>query len=112
MFEDFSLLGQWFAAMDSARRHHFAFNEAISFVVSCDTQEEIDRYREKLSAVPQAEQCGWCKDAYGVSWRILPSPMGRLMGGTAHQRARVTQAFLRMKKSDIAALERAYAGTT
>jgi predicted 3-demethylubiquinone-9 3-methyltransferase (glyoxalase superfamily) len=112
MFEDFSLGGQWFAAMDSGRRHDFAFNEAISLVVSCDTQDEIDRYWEKLSAVPQAERCGWCKDAYGVSWQIVPSAMGRLMGGTADQRARVTQAFLQMKKFDIAALERAYAGTT
>ncbi|MCG6988225.1 MAG: VOC family protein [Gemmatimonadetes bacterium] len=111
MFEDFTILGQWFAAMDSALEHDFSFNEAISLVVGCDTQEEIDRYWEKLSAVPEAEQCGWCKDRYGVSWQIVPSALGRLMGGTEDQRARVTKAFLEMKKFDIAALERAYEGT-
>lgn len=109
MYEDFMLLGQWFTAMDSARMHGVTFNEAISFVVNCDTQEAIDYYWEKLSAVPQAEQCGWCKDKFGVSWQIVPSRMGELMGGAPEQRARVTQAFLKMKKFDIATLERVHA---
>lgn len=108
VFEDFMLLGQWFAAMDSAQQHDFAFNEGVSLVVHCDTQDEIDYFWERLSAVPQAEQCGWLKDKYGVSWQIVPSQMGVLMGGSAEQRARVTQAFLKMKKFDIAALQRAY----
>lgn len=110
MFEDFMLLGQWFAAMDSARRHDFAFNEAVSLVVHCDTQADIDYFWEKLSAVPEAEQCGWLKDKYGISWQIVPAQMGEMMSGTPEQRARVTQAFLKMKKFDIAALKRAYAG--
>lgn len=111
MYEDFMLDGQWFAAMDSARMHGFSFNEAVSLIVLCDTQEEIDRYWSKLSAVPEAEQCGWCKDQFGVSWQVSPSSMSRLMGGTPAQTARVTKAFLPMKKLDIATLERAFAGT-
>jgi len=110
MYEDFMLCGQWFSAMDSARVRDFTFNEATSLVVGCDTQEAIDYYWERLSAVPQAEQCGWCKDRFGLSWQIVPSRMGKWMGGTPEQSRRVTQAFLKMKKFDIATLERAYAG--
>jgi predicted 3-demethylubiquinone-9 3-methyltransferase (glyoxalase superfamily) len=62
-----------FGARDRAHDHGLGFNEAISFIVSCDTQEEIDHYWKKLSAVPEAEQCGWLKDKYGVSWQIVPS---------------------------------------
>lgn len=110
MFEDFMLMGQWFAAMDSARRHDFAFNEAVSLVVRCDGQAEIDYFWERLSAVPEAEQCGWLKDKYGVSWQIVPSQLGELMGGSPEQRGRVIQAFLNMRKLDVAALERAHEG--
>jgi predicted 3-demethylubiquinone-9 3-methyltransferase (glyoxalase superfamily) len=107
----FTLAGQEFAAMDSARDHDFGFNEAISFMVSCDTQEEIDYYWDSLSTVPEAEQCGWLKDKYGVSWQIVPSVLGELMtGGTEEQTARVIEAFLQMKKFDIAELKRAYEG--
>lgn len=109
MFTDFKLENQWFVAMDSARDHQFAFNEAVSFVVSCDTQAEIDYYWAKLSAVPASEQCGWLKDKYGVSWQIVPTVMERMMTeGTPEQMARVTQAFLQMKKFDIATLESVY----
>ncbi|HRW10900.1 MAG TPA: VOC family protein, partial [Caldilineaceae bacterium] len=88
---------------------NFAFNEAISLIVKCDTQAEIDYYWEKLSAVPEAEQCGWCKDQFGVSWQIVPTAMGEMMAtGSEEQIARVTQAFLPMKKFDIAALQRAF----
>lgn len=105
----FTLQGSAFIAMDSSGPHAFQFNEAFSFVVSCDTQEEIDRYWETLSAVPEAERCGWLKDAYGVSWQIVPSIMNTMMTtGTQEQIARVTQAFLKMKKFDIKALEEAY----
>jgi predicted 3-demethylubiquinone-9 3-methyltransferase (glyoxalase superfamily) len=91
MFADFVLENYWFAAMDSAREHNFAFNEAVSFMVYCDDQEEIDYYLEKLSAVPDAEQCGWLKDKYGVSWQIAPSGMGEMMrSGKKEQIARVT----------------------
>jgi predicted 3-demethylubiquinone-9 3-methyltransferase (glyoxalase superfamily) len=109
MFSDFMLEGQWFAAMDSAHQHNFEFNEAISFIVTCDTQNEIDTYWEKLSAVPEAEQCGWLKDRFGLSWQIVPTAMNEMMSkGTGEQVDRVTQAFLPMKKLDIAQLKKAY----
>ena len=111
MFTDFKLEGQWFTAMDSAREHNFAFNEAISFMVYCNDQKEIDYYWEKLSAVPQAEQCGWLKDKYGLSWQIVPTIMDEMMQDDDPERmARVTQAFLPMKKFDLAELQRAYDG--
>jgi predicted 3-demethylubiquinone-9 3-methyltransferase (glyoxalase superfamily) len=111
MFTDFMLAGQWFAAMDSAQQHNFAFNEAVSFIVNCDTQEEIDYFWEKLSAVPEAEMCGWLKDKYGVSWQINPTRLGEIMStGTPDQINRVVQAFLKMKKFDLATLEAAYKG--
>lgn len=110
MFADMKLLDTWIAAMDGGGEHGFAFNEAISFIVHCDTQEEIDYYWDKLSAVPEAEQCGWLKDKFGLSWQIVPTAMNKLMeqGGEVSQR--VTAAFLQMKKFDIAALERAAKG--
>jgi predicted 3-demethylubiquinone-9 3-methyltransferase (glyoxalase superfamily) len=109
MFTDFTLEDQWFAAMDSAGDHGFAFNEAVSLMVSCDTQDEIDYYWGKLSAVPEAEQCGWLKDRYGISWQVVPSDLDEMMRtGTPEQIAQVTQAFLKMKKFDIEALREAY----
>lgn len=111
MFTDFTLARQWFVAMDSAHTHNFSFNEAISFIVECDTQAEIDYYWDKLSAVPESEQCGWLKDKYGVSWQIVPKSMAEMMTrATEEQRARLVQAFLPMKKFDIATLEAAYRG--
>lgn len=112
MFEDFSLQAQWFAGMDSARMHDVAFNEAISLLVSCDTQAEVDYFWAKLSAVPQAEQCGWLKDKYGLSWQITPKGMGEFLGGSDEKgRQRAMQAMLKMKKIDLAGLEAAYRGT-
>ncbi|WP_458413346.1 VOC family protein [Schinkia sp. CFF1] len=111
MFSDFSLENLWFAAMDSAHEHKFSFNEAISFMVYCDTQEEIDYYWEMLSAVPEAEECGWLKDKYGLSWQIVPTEMDVMMRkGTPEQIARVTKAFLKMKKFDLVELQKAYKG--
>ena len=111
MFSDFNLENQWFSAMDSAHKHNFNFNEAFSFMVYCDTQEEIDYYWERLSAVPEAEQCGWLKDKFGLSWQIVPTEMDEMMGkGTPEQLARLTEAFLKMKKFDLAKLEEAYKG--
>jgi predicted 3-demethylubiquinone-9 3-methyltransferase (glyoxalase superfamily) len=111
MFADFMLEGQWFAAMDSAREHKFAFNEAISFLVDCDSQEEIDYYWGRLSAVPEAEQCGWLKDKFGLSWQISPTALGEMLTkGTREQIDRVTQAFLPMKKLDVAEIQKAYEG--
>ncbi len=107
----FTLEGMEFGAMDSARDHHFAFNEAISFLVPCETQEEIDYYWEKLSADPQAEQCGWLKDKFGLSWQVWPTVIGEMMqNGTREQIDRITQAFLPMKKFDLATLQKAYEG--
>jgi predicted 3-demethylubiquinone-9 3-methyltransferase (glyoxalase superfamily) len=107
----FSLLGSDFMAMDSSGPHEFAFNEALSLVVHCDTQEEIDYYWEKLSAVPEAEQCGWLKDKFGVSWQIVPTEMNKMLASNDSEKVnRVTQAFLKMKKFDIAKLEEAVRG--
>ena len=111
MYAGFTLAGQEFAAMDSAREHGFGFTEAISFMVGCDNQEEIDYYWDRLSAVPEAEQCGWLKDKFGVSWQVVPSVLNQMLAkGTPEQIARVTQAFLPMKKFDLAELQKAYAG--
>jgi predicted 3-demethylubiquinone-9 3-methyltransferase (glyoxalase superfamily) len=105
----FTLEGQEFTAMDSARGHNFAFNEAISFMVHCDTQKEIDYYWGKLSADPNAEQCGWLKDKYGLSWQIVPNLMDEMLKDNDKNKiARVTEAFLQMKKLDIAKLKKAY----
>lgn len=112
MFTDFQLCSQWFAAMDgSTGMHKFAFNEAISLIVNCEDQEEIDYFWEKLSAVPEAEQCGWLKDKYGVSWQIVPKEMDEMMSkGTPEQIDRITKAFLPMKKFDLVRLKEAYEG--
>lgn len=105
----FILAGQNFAAMDSAYEHKFAFNEAISFVVNCRTQEEINYYWNKLSAVPEAEQCGWLKDKFGLSWQIVPTLMQEMFKTKDEKKiAQVTEAFLKMKKFDIKKLEEAY----
>ena len=105
----FELSGQPFMAISAGPL--FKFNESISFMVYCETQDEIDYYWEKLSAVPESEQCGWLKDKYGLSWQIVPSRMDEMFRtGTEEQIARITQAFLPMKKLDIGALEAAYKG--
>jgi predicted 3-demethylubiquinone-9 3-methyltransferase (glyoxalase superfamily) len=105
----FNLSGQAFMAISAGPL--FKFSEAISFIVYCDTQQEIDYYWGKLSAVPEAEQCGWLKDKYGLSWQIVPTVMQEMMSDKDHRKlARVTQAFLKMKKFDVAALKKAYEG--
>lgn len=87
------------------------FNEAISFMVLCEDQAEIDYYWERLSFDPEAEQCGWLKDRFGVSWQIVPRNMGGFIQGPPDAVNRVTQAFLSMKKFDLAALDAAFKGT-
>ena len=105
----FTLMGQDFMAISAGPL--FKFNESISFMVHCDNQAEIDKYWAKLSADPKSEQCGWLKDKFGLSWQITPSAMGRMLADKDPKKvARVVQAFLPMKKFDIAALEKAYAG--
>lgn len=111
MFTDFMLNNTWFSAMDSAHDHRFNFNEAISLLINCETQEEIDDYWNKLSAVPEAEQCGWLKDKYGVSWQISPVALEEMLTkGTPEQCDRVTKAFLKMKKFNLAELQTAFQG--
>ena len=108
MFADFKLDGQIFAAMDSAREHKFNFNEAVSFVVNCESQREIDYFWDKLSAVPQAEMCGWLKDKYGLSWQIVPANIGELLSSKEPGKSqRVMQKVLQMKKLDIEELQNA-----
>jgi len=108
----FTLEGQEFAAMDSAREHPFTFNEAISFMVNCGTQAEIDYYWKELSADPKAEQCGWLKDKYSLSWQIVPTALDEMLQDKDQKKlARVTEAFLKMKKFDIDTLKRAYEGS-
>jgi len=109
MFSDFMIENCWFAANDSAHEYDYNFNEAISFMVRCENQNEIDYYWDKLSAVPEAEQCGWIKDKYGLSWQIVPASMDQMMMDKDPERMkRFTQAFLRMKKFDLAELEKVY----
>ena len=104
---EFELNGNLFLAISAGPL--FRFNESISFVVSCDTQEEIDHFTAKLSAVPEAEQCGWVKDKYGLGWQIAPALLDEMMkAGTKEQRKNLTQAFLKMKKFNIKNLVEAY----
>jgi predicted 3-demethylubiquinone-9 3-methyltransferase (glyoxalase superfamily) len=103
-YAQFVLGGQEFGAMDSARTHDFKFNEAISLIVNCQDQAKIDYFWEKLSAVPEAEQCGWVKDKFGVSWQIIPANMGELMSKNLEK---TTPVMLKMKKIIIADLEKA-----
>jgi predicted 3-demethylubiquinone-9 3-methyltransferase (glyoxalase superfamily) len=97
---EFFLSGQRFLCLDGGPT--FAFNEAVSFYVSCTDQAEVDYYWSKLSHVPEAEQCGWCKDRFGVSWQIIPATMGELL-----QSPGAVQAMMKMKKIVIAELEAA-----
>lgn len=107
-FADFILEGYHFAAMDSAQNHKFNFNEASSFAVNCDTQDEVDYYWDKLTADGgQESMCGWLKDKFGVSWQITPKILGRLISSSNPEVAKkAMQAMLKMKKIIIADLEK------
>ncbi len=107
----FELDGQAFTALNGGPV--FRFNEAISLQVRCETQNEVDYYWTRLSAGgdEKAQQCGWLKDRYGLSWQVVPTALIDMISDPDHDRAqRATQAMLRMKKFDIAALRRAFAG--
>lgn len=109
----FTLKGQVFAAMDSAYQHQFSFNEAISLMIMCQTQEEIDYYWDKLNqgGDPKAQQCGWLKDQFGISWQVAPALLQEMLKSTDQaQVERVTNAFLQMKKFDLAKLKQVYEG--
>jgi predicted 3-demethylubiquinone-9 3-methyltransferase (glyoxalase superfamily) len=105
-FGQFNLGNEKFVAMDGFGDHRFQFNEGLSFVVECDTQEEIDNYWNKLTEGGSESQCGWLKDRYGVSWQIIPSILSKLMSDE-EKRPSVMQAFLKMKKFDIETLLKA-----
>lgn len=106
---EFTLMGQPFTGLNGGSQ--FRFNEAISFQIPVETQAEADRFANALSVVPGAEQCGWVKDRFGVSWQIVPRQLIRLIGDADRARARrAFDAMLHMKRIDIAALERAANG--
>lgn len=103
----FELNGQRFMALDGGPI--FKFNEAISLYVECEDQDEVDYFWSKLSAVPEAEQCGWLKDKFGLSWQIIPRQMGELLGSPNRKKAlAATNAMLKMKKIVIADLQAAF----
>jgi len=111
MTADFELNGLQFTALNGGPL--FKFNEAVSIEVHCDTQKEIDYYWDKLSAGgdPKAQACGWLKDKYGVSWQVVPNMMGDLLkDGNSEKSQRAFAAMMKMKKLDIAALNKAYEG--
>jgi predicted 3-demethylubiquinone-9 3-methyltransferase (glyoxalase superfamily) len=111
MTVEFQLEGQNFVALNGGKVPGFEFTSAISLLVSCETQEEIDSLWSSLSAVPEAEQCGWLKDKFGITWQIVPSVLGKLLQDPDKAKVeRVTAAFLKMKKFDIAELKRASEG--
>jgi predicted 3-demethylubiquinone-9 3-methyltransferase (glyoxalase superfamily) len=109
MTVEFELDGQKFTALNGGP--DFTFTEAISFQVMCETQEEVDHYWSGLSAGGEEGPCGWLRDRFGVSWQIVPTALPRLIGnGNSAQSQRVMEAMFKMKKLDIAELERAAAG--
>ncbi|WP_025027778.1 VOC family protein [Caldalkalibacillus mannanilyticus] len=111
MYGAFQLGDQKFIAMDSGLDHEYTFNEGISLMVLCDSQEEIDQLWDTLSAVPHAEQCGWLKDQFGVSWQIVPRVLNEYLRDEDKDRAnRVMDLVLKMKKLEIGPLKAAYTG--
>ena len=106
MTATFELEGQKFMALNGGPM--FKFTEAISLFITCDDQEEIDYYWERLSEGGQKSQCGWLKDKFGLSWQVVPYNLGELLAGTDRQKAnKVMQAMLKMSKLDMSALEEA-----
>ena len=109
MAVEFELDGQRFAALNGGPQ--FKFSEAISFQVHCDDQAEVDYFWDKLSDGGEEGPCGWLKDKFGLSWQVVPKVLFQMLTDPDHAKSqRVTKAFLQMKKFDIAALKRAYAG--
>ena len=108
MTAEFELDGQKFVALNAGP--HFKFTEAISFVVNCETQEEVDDFWEKLSEGGEKSRCGWLKDKFGLSWQVVPTVLGELMKDKDREKSkRVMQAMLQMDKLDVATLKQAAA---
>ncbi len=106
---EFEIFGNHFMALNGGSK--FKFNEAISFIINCEDQKEVDYYWEALSAVPESEVCGWCKDKFGVSWQINPTRLDEMIKSSDTEAAkRAMDAMLKMKKLDITDLEKAYKG--
>jgi predicted 3-demethylubiquinone-9 3-methyltransferase (glyoxalase superfamily) len=105
-YGEFRLGARWLTAMDSAQSHEFAFDEGVSLVVACEDQKELDYFWDRLSDGGSEGQCGWLKDRFGLSWQVIPKVLGKLMSDPARA-SRVVAAFMKMKKLDIAELERA-----
>ena len=107
MTVEFELDGQEFVALNGGP--HFKFTEAVSFVVNCETQSEVDEFWEKLSEGGEKGQCGWLKDRYGLSWQVVPTVLGEMFeSGDARKSERVMAAILKMKKLDVQTLQQAY----
>lgn len=107
MTASFSLFGQTFVALNGGPQ--FNFTEAVSFVVNCESQDEVDHYWQKLTEGGQPSQCGWLKDKFGLSWQVVPTVLPTLLStGNAKQKDRVMQALMQMQKLDIGKLQRAY----
>ena len=103
----FELDGQEFMGLNAGPM--FKFNEAVSMYVNCEDQTEVDYFWSKLSAAPESEQCGWCKDKFGLSWQIIPKQLGELLGDPDPEKSgRVMQAMLQMKKIVVADLQKAH----
>jgi predicted 3-demethylubiquinone-9 3-methyltransferase (glyoxalase superfamily) len=107
MTVEFELDGQEFVALNGGPQ--FKFTEAVSFVVNCDTQEEVDYYWERLSEAGEKSRCGWLRDKFGLGWQVTPTILGKLLADKDHEKAnRVMQTMLKMDKLDIEPLQRAY----
>jgi len=107
MVAEFQIQGQEFVALNGGPR--FKFTEAISFVVNCETQEEVDYFWERLSDGGEKSHCGWLKDKFGLWWQVVPTELGKLMSDSDPEKVkRVTQAMLQMDKIDVEPLQRAY----
>ena len=102
----FQLFGQDFIALNGGP--HFKFTEAISFVINCETQEEVDEFWEKVSEGGVIQQCGWLKDKYGLSWQVVPKELPKLFQGDPKKSEKAMQALMQMKKLDINVLKQAY----
>ena len=109
MTVDFELNGMKFVGLNGGPQEGFNFSPATSFMIPCEDQNEIDRFWAGLSAVPEAEQCGWCMDKFGITWQVVPTVLNELLADPS-KTEKVTEAFLQMKKFDIAKLQEAANG--
>jgi predicted 3-demethylubiquinone-9 3-methyltransferase (glyoxalase superfamily) len=109
MTVEFEIDGSSFIALNGGKVPGFEFSPAVSFLINCETQEEIDNLWDNLSAVPEAEQCGWCTDKFGITWQVVPSILSEMLSDPDQAKVeRVTACFLQMKKFDIEKLKQAY----